>query len=198
MIIDRQTCILTCIIGEDFVSDCDVLMACTILRKQIEHIDGKKENIIVPSVAMKRIREREQASSLSRNGTNMDDSLNDTAQARAHEQVISESSSTSSSDSNDVDVTGLSESGTNEMSGTASASAGKEMKNSNPSLLKNAARSHEDTSSPANPCVLCLEEEKRLACMPCGHLATCVPCGHSLRSCPICRRGIDAFIRIYL
>jgi hypothetical protein len=53
-----------------------------------------------------------------------------------------------------------------------------------------------DTSS--NLCVLCLEEEKRLACIPCGHLATCVPCGHSLRSCPICRTGIDAFVRIYL
>ncbi len=53
-------------------------------------------------------------------------------------------------------------------------------------------------ASSSNLCVLCLEEEKRLACIPCGHLATCVPCGHSLRSCPICRMGIDAFVRIYL
>ena len=53
-------------------------------------------------------------------------------------------------------------------------------------------------SSPSNPCVLCLTEEKRLACIPCGHLATCVPCGHCLRSCPICRREIEAFVRIYL
>ena len=43
---------LTLILDEDFVSDCDLLLACTILQKQIEHIDGKKENIIVPSVAM--------------------------------------------------------------------------------------------------------------------------------------------------
>jgi len=50
----------------------------------------------------------------------------------------------------------------------------------------------------SNPCVLCLTEEKRLACIPCGHLATCVPCGHSLRSCPICRREIEAFVRIYI
>lgn len=56
--------------------------------------------------------------------------------------------------------------------------------------------SADDSSS--NLCVLCLEEEKRLACIPCGHLATCVPCGHSLRSCPICRTGIDAFVRIYM
>src|SRR5437762_3460093 len=44
----------------------------------------------------------------------------------------------------------------------------------------------QSTAAPSNPCVLCLTEEKRLACIPCGHLATCVPCGHSLRSCPIC------------
>ena len=53
-------------------------------------------------------------------------------------------------------------------------------------------------SAPKNPCVLCSTEEKRLACIPCGHLATCVPCGHSLRSCPICRREIEAFVRIYI
>jgi len=32
-------------------------MACKILQKQIEHIDGKKENIIIPSIKMKKIRE---------------------------------------------------------------------------------------------------------------------------------------------
>lgn len=54
------------------------------------------------------------------------------------------------------------------------------------------------STGPSNPCVLCLMEEKRLACIPCGHLATCVPCGHSLRSCPICRKEIEAFVRIYI
>jgi hypothetical protein len=53
-------------------------------------------------------------------------------------------------------------------------------------------------STPSNPCVLCLTEEKQLACIPCGHLATCVPCGDSLQACPICRRKIDAFIRVYV
>ena len=41
----------------------DLLIACTILQKQIDIIDGKKENITVPSVAMKRIREQHQADS---------------------------------------------------------------------------------------------------------------------------------------
>jgi hypothetical protein len=55
-----------------------------------------------------------------------------------------------------------------------------------------------DKSTPSNLCVLCLKEEKRLACVPCGHVATCVSCYHTLRSCPICQREIEAFIRIYL
>ena len=53
-------------------------------------------------------------------------------------------------------------------------------------------------STPNNLCVPCLTEEKRLACIPCGHLATCEPCRHSLRSCPICRCEIEAFVRIYI
>ena len=56
----------------------------------------------------------------------------------------------------------------------------------------------QSAATPSNPCVLCLTEEKRLACIPCGHLAICEACGHSLRSCPICRREIEAFVRIYI
>lgn len=48
------------ILDEDFTSDSDLLMACTILKKQIERIDGKKENIFVPSVAMRKYRENMQ------------------------------------------------------------------------------------------------------------------------------------------
>ena len=54
-------------LDDDFSDDCNLLMACIILQKQIEHIDGKTKNIIIPSVAMNEIREREQAGIL--NGT---------------------------------------------------------------------------------------------------------------------------------
>lgn len=54
-----------------------------------------------------------------------------------------------------------------------------------------------EQSTPDNPCLLCFSEEKQLACLPCGHLSTCVACGHSVKSCPICRREIEAFVRIY-
>ncbi len=49
-----------------------------------------------------------------------------------------------------------------------------------------------------NPCVFCWKEEKRLACIPCGHLVACVNCSQTLRTCPVCRRGIEAYVRIYL
>ena len=44
---------------DDFIDFCDLFLACIILQKQIERIDGKKENIIVPSVRINAIREQE-------------------------------------------------------------------------------------------------------------------------------------------
>ena len=49
-----------------------------------------------------------------------------------------------------------------------------------------------------NPCVICGKEEKRLACIPCGHLVSCSNCSQSLRTCPVCRRSIEAFVRIFV
>ncbi|CAF4769857.1 unnamed protein product, partial [Rotaria sp. Silwood2] len=40
----------------DFATDCDLFIACIILQKQIDHINGREENIIVPSIKMKMIR----------------------------------------------------------------------------------------------------------------------------------------------
>ncbi|CAF2086045.1 unnamed protein product [Rotaria magnacalcarata] len=45
-------------------------------------------------------------------------------------------------------------------------------------------------------CFICLTEEKKLACMPCGHLCACVPCGYALKSCPICRQHLKGFISV--
>ncbi|CAF0933130.1 unnamed protein product [Adineta steineri] len=43
---------------EDFISGCDLYIAYLILQKQDEHIDGKRENIVIPSIKMKQIREQ--------------------------------------------------------------------------------------------------------------------------------------------
>jgi len=181
------------------VSDCDLLMACTVLQKQIEYIDGKKENITIPSVAMKRIREKEQAGNLSRSRINVNVCMNDIVEAHAREQAASGLSSTNLSDGNDVEmITSSIESSAAETIARTSTITIKELTNMEPSSSKASGQKKNNNASPANPCVLCLTEEKRLACIPCGHLATCVSCSHSLRSCPICRREIYAFVRIYI
>jgi baculoviral IAP repeat-containing protein 7/8 len=98
---------------DDFASESDLIMACFILQKQIDIIQGKPENLITPS-----------------------------------EGQISINSP--------------------------------EMSN----------RKFEE-------CLICLTEERQLACMPCGHLTACVSCSYALRSCPICREKIQSFVRIY-
>ncbi len=105
----------------------------------------------------------------------------------------------------DVEMTTSSQSATNESTSSIDSTSKattieiKEgAKSTKPSISNKNEHNQTNDSSPANPCVLCLTDERRLACIPCGHLATCVPCGHSLRSCPICRREIEAFVRIYV
>ena len=65
-------------------------------------------------------------------------------------------------------------------------------------IVKEQSDASENKSSILNPCIICCQDEKRLACIPCGHFTACVPCSHSLRTCPICRRSIEAFVRIYV
>ncbi|CAF1563485.1 unnamed protein product [Didymodactylos carnosus] len=111
--------------------------------------------------------------------------------------ALSSPSTTLSSSTGDADMTSL----TNE-SCTPDASTSSVESNADSVKTidkKRKGKENAKASSPVgNPCVLCLESEKRLACIPCGHLSTCVPCGHSLRTCPICRREIEAFVRVYI
>ncbi len=117
---------------------------------------------------------------------------------RAREQAASTSSTTNSSNTTDVEMSTSSDSVVVEGYPEKSSPRTEEKNDNKTEKTKVPVKVPADDSSSSNLCVLCLEEEKRLACIPCGHLATCVPCGHSLRSCPICRTAIDAFVRIYL
>jgi len=167
-------CTLVCLyiyLEDDFISDCDLYIACLILQKQIEHIDGKKENIIIPSVAMNKISEKEQITP---------------------EQIFVDSSNNT-----DVEMS-TSSTTTSETSTNAPLSDAEKNPNIKSDSVSNLDQNGKNSSSPSNPCALCLTEEKCLACVPCGHVATCVPCGHSLRLCPICRSEIKAFVRVYL
>eukprot|EP01108_Squamamoeba_japonica_P001431 TRINITY_DN1608_c0_g1_i7.p1 TRINITY_DN1608_c0_g1~~TRINITY_DN1608_c0_g1_i7.p1 ORF type:complete len:205 (-),score=0.59 TRINITY_DN1608_c0_g1_i7:13-627(-) len=49
-------------------------------------------------------------------------------------------------------------------------------------------------------CVVCLEKEKTVACVPCGHVTTCVECAkhsHRTKICLVCRAPVESFLRIY-
>jgi hypothetical protein len=151
-------------LDDDFVTESDLLICCTILQKQIDHIQGNKDNIIVPSVKMKLIRERKQSRLLSPPAR-----LNgDTIQALQNQPIPIPS--------------------TTESTTTA-------ITTENSKVLETDSTKNLSIS---NPCIICCQEEKRLACIPCGHLTACVPCSHALRTCPICRREIEAFVRIYI
>ncbi|CAF2973422.1 unnamed protein product [Rotaria sp. Silwood2] len=173
---------------DDFVSNCDLYVACLILQKQIEHIDGKKENVVIPSIKMKQIREHnergmhEQTSTIS-NATQSVQNRTDVNIIASSQSLANESTSSQSS----IISTSKSTSNKNEC---------ETQTNKQITTINN--RSQSTNSESSNLCVLCLTEEKQLACIPCGHVATCVACGHSLRLCSIYRREIDAFIRIYI
>ncbi|CAF3533819.1 unnamed protein product, partial [Rotaria socialis] len=71
---------------DDFESECDLYIACLVLRKQTEHIDVMKENIVIPSVKMKQIREqrarmREQTFIVSKSSRFSENSVNVTCRS---------------------------------------------------------------------------------------------------------------------
>ncbi|CAF2838345.1 unnamed protein product [Rotaria sp. Silwood2] len=133
----------------DFATDCDLFIACIILQKQIDHINGREENIIVPK------------------------SLSSTP-------ISNEPFSSNSSNTNKITETTSTIATIDHQSKTETKTSSKT-----------------DLAS-SNLCILCSTKDKRLACIPCGYLATCVPCGHTLRTCSICRQEIEAFVRIYI
>ncbi|CAF3749475.1 unnamed protein product [Rotaria sp. Silwood1] len=144
---------------DDFVSDNDLYVACLILRKQIEYIGDKKENIIIPSIKMKQIREQ--------NEIQMNKSM----------PTVSHAVLSIVENGTDIEMTISSQSSIKSISNNDECKTEK-------TTIANRSQSTNSTSS--NPCALCLTEEKQLACIPCGHMVTCVACGHSLRLCPIC------------
>jgi len=46
-------------------------------------------------------------------------------------------------------------------------------------------------------CIICLEKERCVALIPCGHLCLCRDCSGTQKKCPICRTVITDFLRTY-
>ncbi|CAF1642756.1 unnamed protein product [Adineta ricciae] len=152
----------------DFVSDCDLYIACLVLQKQIEHISGNKDKIIIPSIKMKEAQEKKQPGVSSAAQTTPLVSVQ-------YPSNIGNSSRGQAAPPNPPTVT-----------------------NSNELSTSGAATGETKRAVINNPCLVCAEAEKCLACVPCGHLAICINCSQTLRVCPTCRRSIEAFVRIYI
>ncbi|CAF1452987.1 unnamed protein product [Adineta ricciae] len=65
-----------------------------------------------------------------------------------------------------------------------------------PSKHRRSENSIQESNELRGECLVCLTEEKQVACIPCGHMCACVPCGYALKSCPVCREKINCFLRI--
>jgi hypothetical protein len=46
-------------------------------------------------------------------------------------------------------------------------------------------------------CVVCLDNERAYAIVPCGHLCVCGGCVGRVKECPICRGRIQSILKIY-
>ncbi|CAF4092982.1 unnamed protein product, partial [Rotaria magnacalcarata] len=134
--------------NDDFESECDLYMACLILQKQIEYIDGKKENIVIPSIKMKQIREEievhigEQTAPVSNPAETTVTEMTTLSEASTNESVSSESSAES-------------------ISKSAASSTQIETKTTEQTNIIE----DRNQSIPSNPCLICLTEEKQLAYM---------------------------------
>eukprot|EP00899_Mesostigma_viride_P014903 jgi/Mesvir1/23413/Mv21104-RA.2 len=47
-------------------------------------------------------------------------------------------------------------------------------------------------------CCICMDHMNNAVMVPCGHLCTCVECATLVRSCPLCRSGIQQVVRVYV
>ncbi|CAF4274227.1 unnamed protein product [Rotaria magnacalcarata] len=157
---------------DDFVNEYDLFIACTILQRQIEHINGNKDNIIVPSIKMQSIIEHERSDKL------------------IQEQSVPSVTEMASTNNSVAKVNGVIQ--------TASSVTESKIVSTTHEQNKPEEIVSKTKLSVNNPCILCWKEEKRLACIPCGHLATCVDCSQTIRTCPICRKCIEAFVRVYI
>lgn len=47
-------------------------------------------------------------------------------------------------------------------------------------------------------CSICLENQKTIACLPCGHLCLCYACSTDVpETCPICRQKLTDKVKIF-
>jgi superfamily II helicase len=46
-------------------------------------------------------------------------------------------------------------------------------------------------------CVICLDEEREIVMVPCGHYCCCESCAWDVTRCPVCRKTMDIRQKVY-
>jgi len=80
------------------------------------------------------------------------------------------------------------------LSNTSSAVAA----NGNPNTSGGQLQAADASGSEAFLCTVCMEKERAILFLPCGHLCTCVACADSIAACPVCRTAINQRHRAYM
>jgi len=47
-------------------------------------------------------------------------------------------------------------------------------------------------------CKICFSNKMDVLCRPCGHLCVCQSCSKRLSKCPICRKDVKQYIKVYM
>ena len=50
----------------------------------------------------------------------------------------------------------------------------------------------------AGLCKVCLENERNITFLPCGHFISCEHCSYSLKKCPFCRKRIEGQLKTFM
>ncbi len=55
----------------------------------------------------------------------------------------------------------------------------------------------DEGATATNFCIICAQNSRAVAFVPCAHYVTCLTCGHGTTKCPVCQSQIMACVRIY-
>ncbi|XP_066156172.1 death-associated inhibitor of apoptosis 1-like [Euwallacea fornicatus] len=81
---------------------------------------------------------------------------------------------------------------------TPSTSEAKESPKPKEVVIKNCDSDEESQGDVKTLCKICLQQEVGVVFLPCGHIVSCVECSSALKSCPVCRKPLEATVRAFL
>jgi serine/threonine protein kinase len=63
--------------------------------------------------------------------------------------------------------------------------------------LTSAESAAQQAAADRNDCVVCADEQRSTALVPCGHVCCCADCAADLHECPICRQAVRERVKLF-